>query len=431
LARRSFITDVFSVSGSNILSTLIQIPIGIVLARMLGPEGNGIYNYILVIPMLVSTISRLGIRKSTIYHIGKKVFSLAEVISALSLILIFTSLLAILLTGGIYLYLDRPEITVLMAGMALLSIPVNIIINYASGVFIGTDFIKRYNIFQWIPNLINLILLSVFLIVLKWSVTGALLAYLLSSMVMAYYALKLIIREYKIEIRYNLSIIKSIIQLGFSFTLAGLIIKLHYRVDILLLERFSDMKEVGYYSLGARLAERWHGPFTIGAIISSRTAISEDLDEFKHKIISWIRVTFILGLFAATLLYFLVPYLIPLLYGNKFIPSIIMVQTILPGIVVLIISKTLISFYAGLGKPYVILFTTLASLIVNVIFNLILIPTYGGIGAAMATNISYTLLSVVLLVYFAVSMKMSVSDILFFRKSDLKVLKRFKKKLIG
>jgi len=424
MAKRKFTTDVISVSGSGIFNTILQFFIGIVLARSLGPEGNGIYNYILVVPMLVSMLSRLGMKRSTIFHIGKKTYTPQELISALSYIFIITSALAIIITTVIFLSMQKPDIKIPMAILAISSIPVNIIINYASGVFIGSDNIKRYNYFQWIPSFFNLLLLTIFLIILKWSVTGALMAYLISNTIMAYYALTFIIKEFHFNLKLNLKIIKEMLQMGFSFTLAGILIKLHYRIDIILLERLSDLKEVGYYSLAVRLAEKWNGAFTVSAIISSRTAMSDDIDKLKYNILRWLKVTFLASLLACVVLYFLVPFFLPMIYGEKFIPSIVMIQAILPGILMMVLYKTLMSYYTGSGKPKILIFSVLISLVINIFLNIIFIPQYGGVGAAWATNISYTILAIILLFSFCRSLKYGIWELFSFKKEDFNLLKK-------
>ena len=59
----------------------------------------------------------------------------------------------------------------------------------------------------------------------------------------------------------------------------------------------------------------------------------------------------------------------------------------------LLITKTLSSYFAGIGKPISVIISVAISLVLNVIINIILIPKYGAVGAAIATDISYTYLA--------------------------------------
>lgn len=424
-SRKSFLSDAISVSTANVLSTLMQIGSGIVLARVLGPEGNGLYTYLLVIPTLAGVITRLGVKRSTVFYISKKTYTTEDVISALFFIGIFTSLLGAVLTGGVFYFSERDDITFSLCLLAILSIPMNVLINYSTGIFLAEGNIRKYNIFQWIPNLINLLFLSLFLILLKWSVSGAILSYLLANLLMAYYSARLVRANHEVRLKYNHEIIKRLLSLGLSFTIAGILIKLHYRFDIIMLRYLADLKEVGYYSLATRITERWQGPLTVGVVIYSRTTLAENIDEFKNKVLGWIKMSFLIGMAAMLLLYFLIPYLIVFLYGKKFIPSIVMVQWILPGILMLIISKTLISFFLGVGKAWQLVYVIAISLLINILLNLQLIPELGGKGAALSTDISYFLMAIVLLVIFMNNYKISPKQLFKLNRQEIKMMKRF------
>ena len=74
MARRRFLRDVIGVFGSNVFSLINGFLISVVLTRVLGPEGFGIYTAILIIPFIVVSLTHLGIRGSSVYHVGKKTF---------------------------------------------------------------------------------------------------------------------------------------------------------------------------------------------------------------------------------------------------------------------------------------------------------------------------------------------------------------------
>ena len=79
---------------------------------------------------------------------------------------------------------------------------------------------------------------------------------------------------------------------------------------------------------------------------------------------------------------------------------------------------------AGLGRPEITLYIFLPALIINIILNLLWIPEYGGEGAAMATNVSYTLGSIAYLITYSRILKVPVKDILVVRKSDFSEVKK-------
>ncbi len=128
-------------------------------------------------------------------------------------------------------------------------------------------------------------------------------------------------------------------------------------------------------------------------------------------------------------MYFLVPVLVPLIFGNEYIPSIKIIQLILPGIIMVVLFRILSGHLAGLGRPEVTLYVFLPALVINVLLNLWWIPDYGGEGAAMATNVSYIFGTLGYIIVYSRIIKVSIKDILLIRKSDFTQLRQLIKGL--
>jgi O-antigen/teichoic acid export membrane protein len=431
MAKRSILRDITSVSSISVVNIILQIPIGIIIARMLGPEGNGTYALLLIVPNIVGTITRFGVKKSSIYFIGKKSYSVEELLSAFLYLFVASSILGILLSFIIYYKMGSPVFQLPYMLLALALIPMNIITNYSVGIFVGKEQIRRFNLFQWAPIVLNLLSVILFVYLLKWSIFGALLSFLLSNMLMAAYALSIVFKEYRLNTSFNFKLIKSLVGLGLLFVIGGFLIKLHYRVDLILLKELSDLKEVGLYSIASRLAERWQAPFTIGVIITSRTANAKDQKQLAINISRLIRILFTISVIAYVILYVLAPILIPFLYGQKFTPSVVILQAILPGILFLVVLRTLTSHFSGAGKALTIIWITASSLLLNIGLNYWLIPQYGGVGAAIATDISYFLATIIFTLVFAIRNKISFHNLFVFQKEDLRLVKGFWKRKHG
>jgi O-antigen/teichoic acid export membrane protein len=136
-----------------------------------------------------------------------------------------------------------------------------------------------------------------------------------------------------------------------------------------------------------------------------------------------LRLGWLLVWIASALLFIIVPYAIPLLYGHAFDRSVTVVQHIIPGIIFFVIVRILSSSLAGLGKPWAIILIFLPALLVNVALNFLWIPAYGCIGAAWATNVSYISGSLVLLFVYARITKTTLWSLIMFRREDFQILK--------
>jgi len=421
VAKRSFFQDILSVFGSNLSVTVSNLLTGILLSRILGAAGFGIYSSILVVPIIVIGFTQLGIRRSTIYHIGNRILPEENIISALFLLLLWTSVLSIILCGLVFFFYGTGNYDPLIIGLVLLTIPLLLANMFAGGVFFGKEDIRRANILNASPTLLTLLFTVLFVWIFPLSVTGAFLAIFAANILSFIYVYRtLFIRNRcRLKWKYQEPVMKSMIRLGLVNAIAIFVMQLNYRMDILMLKKLSTFEQVGYYSLAVQIAEQlWHIPFAIEMIILSRSANSTDT-QFLHKTVASIfRVSFMVGLLAGILIFLIVPFLVPLIFGKGFIPTVGMIQTILPGVLLLVGFRILNSRLTGMGKPQVAIYTFVPALLINFILNLFLLPRYGGIGAAWATNASYTAGSIGFLFVYSRITRMPVAQLLTFRRSD-------------
>jgi O-antigen/teichoic acid export membrane protein len=433
MARRSFLKDISSVFASNILAIVSALLIDIVLSRQLGPEGRGLYASILVVPLIVTSFVMLGIRRSAVYHLGKKIFDADRTVSGILSLLIITSILAVLISGIAFLILLPKGLTWIMAILALMSIPVKLILVYSGGIYIGNEDFKRSNLQVWLPLVYDLLGILLFVALLKWSVSGALLALFLANLLVSVMSLRYLSKTFKIRISWDMEVISGLAKIGITYAVAVVIMQLNYRVDILLLQELSTMKEVGYYSLGVAISDKlWQLPSAIGLVVMSRSANVDDTGRLDRDVAKLVRISFLIVLLSAIVLWLVIPYLLPLFYGIKFAPSIGVVRLMLPGIIMFVIVRILSGRFAGSGQPKLLIGLFVPVLLVNIILNLFWIPAYGSLGAAMATNVSYTLGAIGMLILFSVKMKIPFMELINYKRSDFdfitKIATRFGKK---
>lgn len=430
MAKRSYLRDILSVLSSNLTVAFCNLAIGVLLSRLLGAAGFGLYSAIIVVPLIVIGFTQLGIKRSTIYHIGNKLLPEDNIVSALFILMIYTSVLSIVICGTVFFFSATQPFDPLIVVLVLLTIPLLLTNVYAGGVFLGKDEIRRASVLNAGPTILILAFTVVFVWVLKMSVLGAFLAILLANIVMFIYNYHVFFHEYRYNItwKYHESLMKSLVKLGLVNAIAVFIMQLNLRMDILMLKKLSTLEEVGFYSLAMQIAEQlWHVPYAIETIILSRSANSNKDQQIHRTVASIFRVSLIIGVLGGIFIFFVAPPLVPLVFGKEFIPSITMIQIVLPGILFLIGFRILNSRLTGMGKPQIAIFTFLPALVINFIANLFLIPRFGGVGAAWATNISYGIGSVAFILIYSRQIGMPLTEILRIRKSDFYFIRDFKK----
>ncbi len=432
MAKRSYFHDIASVFSSNIFTLITNLLLVVLLTRILGPEHYGLYTAILVVPMLVVSFFQMGIRATTVYMIGSGKEDDNRIVSAVLTILLFTSILGMIFSGVAYFFVSTEGYTYMLIGMALLIIPMRLTTIYTGGVFLGKEEIPQANLMNWLTGSLVLIFATLFVLILKWELNGALLSLLLANFIVAVVAVVMLLRRFKVSISVKNPLLKGLIGMGVVYALSFLVIQLNYRLDVLLLKALSTPAEVGIYSLGVSVAELlWQIPLAISVVVMSRSANATDSKAMNSSTARLLRISLVFGLVISLFIVFLSPWVVPLVFGEKFRSSVLIMQTILPGILMVIVFRILSGQLSGMGRPEVALKAFLPALVLNVVLNYLLIPGYGAIGSVMATNISYTIGSVSYLIAYSRISGMRVRAILRFSREDWVFLKRIRNKFSG
>jgi O-antigen/teichoic acid export membrane protein len=428
MARRSFLVDVTGVIFSRIVLIVAGLAISVILSRNLGPAGFGIYSAILVLPLIIVSFAQMGIRASSIFHIGRKHYESSEIVGSVIHLLAFTSLLAILVAWIGYRVLDDQSYTSLYIVLVLLSLPFRLAMAYFGGVFLGREQIRKSNFVNWFAEFLHLVAVVVFVWWLDWGISGALMSILAAHVAITAWALVVIYKDTGIRMKFRPEILKSLLAMGIVFAASFGIIQLNYRIDILLLQKLSSMEEVGYYSLGVSIAEKlWQLPLAIGVVLMSRTANADDQKAIDRMTARLVRVSLLASLGISIVLFIVSPYLVPAIWGETFRASVMTIQYILPGILFISIYRVLNSRLAGIGKPQVSIYVFAPALVLNVLLNLWWIPGFGAFGAVMATNVSYSLGTVAYIVLYSKIVGMPVAEIFKYQKNDFMFLFEIRK----
>lgn len=427
--KRSFSEDIISVFSSNVFSLVANLLTVVLVSRVLGPELYGLYTAVLVIPLLVVSFFQMGIRPSTVFMIGSGKHDANKVVSAVVSTLLITGSAGMFFSGIAYLVLFKTGYTPLLVSLALVTIPMRLTAIYAGGVFLAKEQMKRANIMNWLTALLTLIFALIFVWLLKLKVAGALLGLLTSNLIVSIYALNLLRRNYTIKLTLYNPIIRQMLQLGVVYALSFLVIQLNYRVDILLLQWLADTREVGLYSLGVAVSELlWQIPLAVSLVVMTRSANSTDQELMNESTARLLRLSVLAGLVLSIFIFLLSPFIIPLVFGAGYIGSVKIIQTVLPGIIIVIVFRILSGQLSGMGKPQVALRAFIPALILNVVLNYFLIPGMGGMGAAIATNISYLVGTVIYIIAYCNITGTNLQQLFHYSKADFTFVLAFLKK---
>lgn len=412
----TFGTRIFVLFGSFIIS--------VILTRLLGPEGRGIITAIFIIPNLVVSLADLGVRQATAFFVGRKLYSVEDILSSNLFIWLITSILSMGLVLVYFKINYVDEYGWVLVIIALLTIPIRILITYLTGIIQGIQKIGIINLKSLLSFFVNLLGVLIIVWLFNLGVVGAATVTLLVEIIALIYLFNFIRKIYKVKVKYVRPIPQKIIKKGITYALALFILSLNYRIDIIFLEQLTSASEIGIYSVGTSLAELiWQLPASISLVLFSKSASSKNDIEAHTRAVRILRLSLPILFIVCIIFALLSKYFITIIYGTDFQRSAEIINILLPGIFIITISKVLHPDMAARGYPLYGLYVFIGPLLINILLNILMIPKYGIIGAAWASTISYIIGGFLYGMVYAKKIGIKLSQLLILQKEDILLIR--------
>lgn len=310
--------------------------------------------------------------------------------------------------------------------LAILSVPIGLLLPFLFNILLPAGKIKEYNfvkLSQPITFLLGFVALTLFL---KKGLTGAIISFFAAIIVATIFSLFFLSKITHFKLKCNLSLLKKSFTFGLQGHLGSIFNYSNRRLDMYIINLLIGIENVGFYAIAVAVGEiLWYIPTSISALLFSKVSANpkdKRNDDFTALVCR--NTLFILSI-SAILLAIFAKLIIKLLYSSEFLPSLAALMILLPGIVFSGIISILNANIKGNGRPIIPTLSSLLGLITNIPLNFLLIPKYGISGAALATTISYTIVSISVLIIFSRSSGIGIFKILFPQKSDFALYLEF------
>lgn len=399
---------------------------GLIVARILGPEGKGVVSMLNALTFLLVPLAELGVRQSTAFCIGQKRFPTPDIYASMQGIYSVMSVFSVIVLIIIYWqigYMQKYGIWLCMPFILLL--PFILFENYHNGVFIGHKMVDKLNYAALVDKISLIFLLAGFIWILRWGVAGAGLSYLIARVFGFSAIFYWLIRKISFRPAFNRDIWKELIRKGIVFAIALFVINVNYRLNTILLGYFQKAENVGVFSVGVNFAEVLKEvPLAIGLVLFSRSANwqKHELSEGIKKVALLSRVLFLLMFIVAGFVGIAVTILIPFLYGSAFANSVTVTWILLPGIVVLSIFLVINLFVAGQGRPDLSIKAFAPAIIINVLIAVWAMPRWGANGAALASSVSFICATLFFVFIFRRNYRVRAIDMFVIKADDIKLI---------
>ena len=380
--------------SSNILAYVFTFITTVYSARYLGVEGWGILSIALAITGIFGVLTDLGLSSFTVREVARNK-SLADKYYANTTVIKF--LLGFLTFGVVALVSNivgySQEVINVIYVMTL-----STILGSFTGVFYSIFQAYEKMEYQSLATIIsNIIMLALTLVAiyLGLNVVGFAAIYVIVGICGFLYIFLIYMKKYSLpKLEIDIDFWKSTLKESLPFAITGIFVTLYFWIDSFMLSIMIGNDAVGIYNAAYRLifVLLFIPTLFITAlfpVMSRHFESAKDLLKLEYeKSLKYLLITaifiFIYGLIFAN-------EIITIIYGNKFLLSIIALQTLIWVIPIIFLTALLGNILNAVNKQRVLTIVTALNVLFNVGLNLILIPTYSFIGASVATVLTEAL----------------------------------------
>lgn len=386
-----FLSKVAEAFATRILLVGMGLITSVLVARVLGPEGRGLYAVAAMFAAMGVQFGNLGLHASNTYHVSRN--------KALLPALVGNTLVASFVLGGsgsvlawtiFSLRSEFAPVSGMLLVLSLLWIPFGLTYLLLQNLLLGVHEVRAYNKIELINQIVVLVFLSLLILgdvvsVEAFFVSG--LIALVTSFGLALWALKKHMREFP---RPSMPLFRENIGYGLKAYLAALFAFMVMRIDLLMVKYMLGAEQAGYYSIAVTMTDIvFMLPSVIGMILFPQLAVMSDDRRkwrFTKLVVLWVMLVMLLLTIIASLL---ATPVVRLLFGEVFLPAVPAFVWLMPGIFILSINVIYMNYFASIGMPIITVYSPGIAAIINILLNMKLIPMAGIVGASISSTLAY------------------------------------------
>lgn len=396
--------------AGNFATNLLIFPLAfigsVIISRILGAEGRGVYVYVLLIANFFLPYICMGFNAGILYSISTKKYNLNNsFFTVILMALVFSVPYIVLLYMAFYFgwfgeigqHIDSRVLLIIS-----LIITCNLIYNFLSKAIIASDMFTTDNLMRMIAKIGSPILVIIMLMIVSDEIFGAVLGVLLVCIIQIAWIVKAIYKRYNP----TFSIEKEFVSHSFFYGIKGwfghMANSANARLDQLLVGNVvKGSAGLGNYNISVQLSEMIYIPVqSVGQVMYNRIAKDKNVQNATQLVERVHRVLFYFTVLICIVVAFNAHWFIPLLYGSDFRFAVEPLLILLPGSLAMITTKVLNKFQTASGNIHISNKVNLITSAISIGLCIVLIPRYGIIGAALATTCAYIVSAMVAIFYY-------------------------------
>lgn len=387
-----YLSNTYWLFTEKIFTIIFGMITTILIARYLGAEQFGTYNYVVSFVSLFGVIATLGMERLVAKEVLIYPENMNEIMGS-SFFLRFVGAFIVLIASVYAISIVRPDDEIVISMTVII----------ASALFFKSFDVIRYlfeakslSKYIVILNIIGIIIsfiIKLILLFMKAPLIAFAFALLIDGIFLAIGYLVLF--PYKFNNIFNWKIsfyrIKLLLKDGLPLILTGAVYLIFVRVDQIMLGNMAGDKSVGIYAAAVKLSESWL--FVPGVIATSYfpallNARKRDYSLYIERTQHLLNFIVLLGVFVAFLTMIFSPFVIQTIFGNDYSEASLVLTIHIWGMVFSALTIMTSRYFLVEELQMFVFYRALAGLMTNIALNFLLIPLYDVLGAAIATVIS-------------------------------------------
>ena len=379
--------------GGKLIQMVVNLLVGILVARYLGPSNNGLVSYGAAYTTFFATIAALGINSVLVKEFIDHPEEEGKIIGTSLFLRVISSFLCALVIICFVRIVDAGEpVTILVVSLCSLGLIFHIfeVINYWFQSRLQSKVTA-------IVTLIAYLITAGYRVVLM--ATDASVVYFAFATSIDYICIGIMLliaykKHHGGRLSVSLAYGKTLLSKSVHFILPGVMVAIYGQTDKVMLKQMVGEAETGFYSTAVSLNAAWC--FVLIAIIDSMypsimKAFQKDEEKFKKRNKQLYAIVFYLAVAASVLYTIFAEFLVGTLYGEAYLPTVMPLR--------IITWYTAFSYLGGARNAWVVCEDRQKYLVIiyavsaaaNVVLNFLLIPDFGASGAAAASLVTQIL----------------------------------------
>ncbi len=380
--------------AEKLVRMILNLLIGVWIARYLGPSDFGTLSYVQSIVVIFTTLASLGLDSIVVKKLVERECKESDILGSAFFLKLFASIFILLLLF-IFLYIVPNGYSFEGKILALLTFSTvfhsfNVIDFYFQSKVLG-----KYIAISNIIFLLTSSILKIALILIGADVFYFVVALVFDAFLLAMtFVFIFLLREGRLSLyiwRPKKSICFELLRESWPLIVSGLIVIIYMKIDQVMLMHLVGKTELGIYSAAAKVSEVWYFiPMVLAntlfpAILNAK---KNTVKEYHKKLQFLYDIMVIIALFISIPMYFLSDIIVTSLYGADYASAGEVIRVYIFSLIFVFLGTASSKWFICEGLQKYSLYRTLVGLFINIGLNYILIPIYHGMGAAIATVIS-------------------------------------------